>query len=176
MDQGNLEEFAELRSMPEDRGKDDDSCDQDFFEMPSFLDGSTQVPVSHAGGEFEELQEGIEAEMASKETQMDDMVDGYMEWCTEQELGAQLRARTDGEPEKMDILVVELFETYNRAVILNTGGRGVATALIKQGLVPCAPFEPKVLAVQSFVKSLCDLHGVPYRPYLCQQFTICYDL
>ncbi|KAJ7742756.1 hypothetical protein B0H14DRAFT_2407117 [Mycena olivaceomarginata] len=62
-------------------------------------------------------------------------------------------------------------------------------------MIPCAPDRPTVavkvrvlemyrvahvrcpqLAIQSFVKSLCDLHGVPYRPYLCQQFSIAYDL
>ncbi|KAJ7812234.1 hypothetical protein B0H14DRAFT_3090510 [Mycena olivaceomarginata] len=32
------------------------------------------------------------------------------------------------------------------------------------------------LAIQLFVKSLCDLHGVAFRPYLCQQFTVAYDL
>ncbi|KAJ7785440.1 hypothetical protein B0H14DRAFT_3095663 [Mycena olivaceomarginata] len=64
--------------------------------------------------------------------------------------------------------------------------------------MPCAPWDPTVainirvletylvthvhcphLAVQAFVKSLCDIHGVhfvPYRPYLCQQFSIAYDL
>ncbi|KAJ7708496.1 hypothetical protein B0H14DRAFT_3082218 [Mycena olivaceomarginata] len=58
-------------------------------------------------------------------------------------------------------------------------------------LFPCAPWEPSVaipvrvleayriqhvrcpqLAIQSFVKSLCDMHGVAYRPFLCQQFSI----
>ncbi|KAJ7326440.1 hypothetical protein DFH08DRAFT_916887 [Mycena albidolilacea] len=32
------------------------------------------------------------------------------------------------------------------------------------------------LAIQLFVKSLCDMHGTAYRPYLCQQFSIAYDL
>ncbi|KAJ7134936.1 hypothetical protein C8R43DRAFT_894728 [Mycena crocata] len=64
-----------------------------------------------------------------------------------------------------------------------------------EGLMPCAPYEPSVaikirvleayrvthvrcpqLAVQSFVKALCDMHGVAYKPYLCQQFSIAYDL
>ncbi|KAJ7782103.1 hypothetical protein B0H14DRAFT_3095747 [Mycena olivaceomarginata] len=64
-----------------------------------------------------------------------------------------------------------------------------------EGLIPSAPTAPTVainirvveayrvihvrcphLAVQAFVKSLCDIHGVPYRPYLCQQFSIAYDL
>ncbi|KAJ7880232.1 hypothetical protein B0H14DRAFT_3082710 [Mycena olivaceomarginata] len=64
-----------------------------------------------------------------------------------------------------------------------------------EGLIPCAPFRPSVaitvkvlevyrvaharcpqLAIQSFVKTLCDLHGTPYLPYLWKQFSICYDL
>ncbi|KAJ7083938.1 hypothetical protein B0H15DRAFT_923758 [Mycena belliarum] len=63
------------------------------------------------------------------------------------------------------------------------------------GLVPSAPWKCTVaikirvleayrvthvrcpqLAIQSFVKALCDMHGRPYRPYLCQQFSIAYDL
>jgi hypothetical protein len=66
-------------------------------------------------------------------------------------------------------------------VELDAGGAGVAAALIKQGLMPCAPWKPSVviatrvlelyrtthiqcpqLAIQSFVKSLCDLHGVSH--------------
>ncbi|KAJ7819079.1 hypothetical protein B0H14DRAFT_3089447 [Mycena olivaceomarginata] len=61
--------------------------------------------------------------------------------------------------------------------------------------MPCAPWKPTVaitvcvletyrvthvrcphLAIQAFVKALCDIQGVPYRPYLCQQFSIAYDL
>ncbi|KAJ7784074.1 hypothetical protein B0H14DRAFT_3095688 [Mycena olivaceomarginata] len=57
-----------------------------------------------------------------------------------------------------------------------------------QGLVPCSPWKPTAaittrvlevyrvaharcpqLAIQAFVKTLCDLHGVPYRPYLREQ-------
>jgi hypothetical protein len=67
--------------------------------------------------------------------------------------------------------------------------------MVRQGLIPCAPFSPTLafstrvielyrnshlrcphLAIQPFVKGLCDLHRVPFRPYLSQQFSICYDL
>ncbi|KAJ7663557.1 hypothetical protein B0H14DRAFT_2171035, partial [Mycena olivaceomarginata] len=67
--------------------------------------------------------------------------------------------------------------------------------LIMEGLIPSAPTSPTVainirvveayrviyvrcphLAVQAFVKSLCDIHRVPYHPYLCQQFSIAYNL
>ncbi|KAF8226332.1 hypothetical protein L208DRAFT_1302519, partial [Tricholoma matsutake] len=32
------------------------------------------------------------------------------------------------------------------------------------------------LTIQPFVKALCDLHGIPFQPYLSQQFSISYDL
>jgi hypothetical protein len=32
------------------------------------------------------------------------------------------------------------------------------------------------LAIQPFVKGLCDVHGIPFRPYLSIQFSICFDL
>ncbi|KAJ6543235.1 hypothetical protein DFH09DRAFT_829842, partial [Mycena vulgaris] len=63
------------------------------------------------------------------------------------------------------------------------------------GFIPCAPYKPDVaitirvleafrvlharapqLAIQPYVKSLCDLHGVTFRPYLSQQFSIAYDV
>lgn len=66
---------------------------------------------------------------------------------------------------------------------------------MREGLVPCAPHLPTLaitmrilelyriaslrcphLAINSFVKALCDLHGVPFRPYLRKQFSICFDI
>jgi hypothetical protein len=73
-------------------------------------------------------------------------------------------------------------ETHQFEATLDAGGNGVAAALIRQGLVPCAPFRPTIavltrvlelyrvthircpqLAVQSFCKSLSDLHEVSQR-------------
>ncbi|KAF8212965.1 hypothetical protein K438DRAFT_1566472 [Mycena galopus ATCC 62051] len=86
-------------------------------------------------------------------------------------------------------------DTSEVDVKLDSRGDGVAPALILEGLVPCAPFKPNVaiavrvlevfrvlharapqLAIQPYVKSLCDLHGVPFKPYLSQQFSIAYDV
>ncbi|KAJ7071763.1 hypothetical protein B0H15DRAFT_793326 [Mycena belliarum] len=91
-------------------------------------------------------------------------------------------------------LLIILPDTTDVGVKLKPAG-GIAAALVLEGLMPCAPWSPAVafkmrvlemyrvthvrcpqLAVQSFVKSLCDMHGVAYRPYLCQQFSIAYDL
>lgn len=70
----------------------------------------------------------------------------------------------------------------------------MAVSLILQGLIPSAPETPTVaftirvvemyrvsqlrcphFTVQPFVKSLCDLQGVPFRPNLSNQFSIAYD-
>jgi hypothetical protein len=71
----------------------------------------------------------------------------------------------------------------------------VCAALIRQGLLPCAPYSPTTAitiralelfrltnlrcphtTVHSFVKTLCDMHCVPYKLYLHRQFTIAFDL
>jgi hypothetical protein len=78
---------------------------------------------------------------------------------------------------------------------LAEGDQGIPAALVRQGLMPCAPFSPTLafstrllelyrnshlrcphLAIQPFIKGLCDLQGVSFRPYLSQQFSISYDL
>ena len=82
-----------------------------------------------------------------------------------------------------------------RRVSLRQGDSSVAAAFLGEGLIPCAPHLPTIaftihvlelfrntslrcphLAINSFVKSLCDLHGIPFCPYLCKQFSICFDV
>ncbi|KAF7342696.1 hypothetical protein MSAN_02027500 [Mycena sanguinolenta] len=125
--------------------------------------------------------------------QMDRLVSAYMAWCAEADLGS--RDETPAMVETMKITVVDLYDSNTLDVELSAGGTGVAAALIKQGLIPCSPWSPSVaistrvlelyrtthircpqLAIQAFVKSLCDLHGVPYRPHLRQQFSVTYDV
>ncbi|KAJ6603502.1 hypothetical protein DFH09DRAFT_899271 [Mycena vulgaris] len=86
-------------------------------------------------------------------------------------------------------------DTSDIEVKLDPTANGIASALILQGLMPCAPWTPTVairlrvleayrvthvrcpqLVIQSYVKALCDIHEVAYRPYLCQQFSIAYNL
>ena len=71
----------------------------------------------------------------------------------------------------------------------------MSAAFAHEGLIPCAPYLPTLtitvrvlelyrnsslrcphLSINSFVKALCDLHGVPFRPYLRKQFSICFDI
>ncbi|KAF8229074.1 hypothetical protein L208DRAFT_1288400 [Tricholoma matsutake] len=85
--------------------------------------------------------------------------------------------------------------TYQLDVVLAEGDQGIPAAFVQQGLMPCAPFSPSLafttqllelyrtshlrcphLAIQPFVKGLCNLHGVLFHPYLGQQFLISFDL
>ena len=71
----------------------------------------------------------------------------------------------------------------------------VTSAIVRHGLIPCSPYTPtaaftvRVLelyrvshnrcphfSVHAFIKTLCDLHASPFKPYLCRQFGISYDL
>ncbi|KAJ7236132.1 hypothetical protein C8J57DRAFT_1194406 [Mycena rebaudengoi] len=71
----------------------------------------------------------------------------------------------------------------------------ITSRLVELGYFPCSPNEPNVvittrtleifrvahlrspwLAIQPYVKTLCDIDGVPFRPYLSNQFSIAFDL
>ncbi|KAI6137849.1 hypothetical protein BKA82DRAFT_4334081 [Pisolithus tinctorius] len=70
-----------------------------------------------------------------------------------------------------------------------------AGALVCHGLIPCSPITPKVaitvqaldlyhtvrqrcphLSIQGYVKSLCDIHGVPFHNHRSRQFSIALDV
>ncbi|KAJ7075730.1 hypothetical protein B0H15DRAFT_791447 [Mycena belliarum] len=75
------------------------------------------------------------------------------------------------------------------------GEAGFSTNFVTHGYFPCSPHGTTVvitarvlelyritrlrcprLAIQPFVKSLCDLHGAPFRPYLSTQFSVAFDV
>ncbi|KAJ7023105.1 hypothetical protein C8F04DRAFT_1213346 [Mycena alexandri] len=75
------------------------------------------------------------------------------------------------------------------------GDEFVAAGLVSRGLFPCSSNSPNVvvttrtlevfraahlraprLTIQSFTRTLCDLHGVPFRPYLATQFSVAFDV
>ncbi|KAJ7813877.1 hypothetical protein B0H14DRAFT_3090238 [Mycena olivaceomarginata] len=75
------------------------------------------------------------------------------------------------------------------------GEHYVVSAYVGQGLMPATPYSPNVaitirtleifrvmqlccprLGVQAFVRALCDIHGVPPRPYLGAQFSVAFDV
>ncbi|KAJ7718379.1 hypothetical protein B0H14DRAFT_2643352 [Mycena olivaceomarginata] len=197
--------------------------DLDFDEdneirIEDVLDGTVAAEISHGGQELLDAARAIEEEREEETrnkhpkckdwrtrrdrverhvyafaSQMEDLVDMYIHWITENEPPPPV----EGEPGRGEcvVQVVDIFKTYTLDAVLDSSGRGIAASLIKQGLFPCAPWLLSVvittrtleffrathcrcphLAIQPFVKSLCDIHGVAYKPYLCQQFSITYNV
>ncbi|KAJ6474311.1 hypothetical protein C8R45DRAFT_935708 [Mycena sanguinolenta] len=189
MPEDQLENFRALRDFSDsqavDMGDDDNDMGHSFHNINDVLDGTIQMDVSHAGGEFiATLQDGIEKAVSKQRLlnpgRSHTEVGGRMESAdgpAEADLGTP-DSRAPTMVEEMKITVVDLYETSTMDVELNADGAGVAAALVKQGLIPCAPWTARCpqLAIQAFVKSLCDLHGMPYRPYLREQFSIAYDV
>ncbi|KAF8123664.1 hypothetical protein K438DRAFT_1792231 [Mycena galopus ATCC 62051] len=133
MTEENLDIFRALRAdIPEDCGEDqvDDDYEPNVLEIQDVLDGSTQINISHAGGEFvETLQDGLEEEMRRQkksvpdyrdrrdrtqilvngwDSQMERMVKAYMAWCAEANLGGA-REETPRMVEDFSITVVDLY-------------------------------------------------------------------
>ncbi|KAG6809366.1 hypothetical protein H0H92_000527 [Tricholoma furcatifolium] len=119
--------------------------------------------------------------------QMEGIVEAYIHWTYrggEEGLDQRPTSLLEGEIEGcMGLQIMDIFHP------------NVASAVLRHGLVPMAPLKPHLavsiralelyrvthlrsphLTVEPFVKSLCDLHRLPYRQYLAQQFSIAFDL
>ncbi|KAF5315642.1 hypothetical protein D9611_004979 [Ephemerocybe angulata] len=136
------------------------------------------------------------------EKQMQQMVWAFMRW---DELVGSRGFRSGGVPEHAfqerevqgtyKITVVDCFEIYTHLAELREGDQGVPAALLSQGLVPTAPYSPSTaftvrnlelyrslhlrspsLALQPYVKGLCDLQGLPFRRSYSDAFNNAYDL
>ncbi|KAJ3576382.1 hypothetical protein NP233_g487 [Leucocoprinus birnbaumii] len=118
--------------------------------------------------------------------QLDAMARSYLEWRKSIESGG---LDTADPPPPADV------GTGMTVTVVDTFWEGVAAAFVCLGLIPCAPKWPSLvittrllelyhktsarcpsLTIQPFVKSICDVHGLPYRPYLWEQFSFCYDV
>ncbi|THU99997.1 hypothetical protein K435DRAFT_794456 [Dendrothele bispora CBS 962.96] len=131
---------------------------------------------------------------------IEDMTRSYMSWYNklgEEGMGdVSLESEPDDGWEDVSIRVVDLFTCMQRRVpVLKRSGEILPASLVRQGMFPCSPSRPSVvitartleyyrvlylrcprLSIQPFVKTLCDIHGFPYQPYLSQQMSICFDL
>ncbi|KAJ7027063.1 hypothetical protein C8F04DRAFT_1189872, partial [Mycena alexandri] len=186
------DELQALRDIQDWDGGVDGNEDQEI-RLEDVLDGSTRVDISHDGGELREAirqeieeearrakikrpdwrtrQDRIKRRTEGFRKQMARLVDMYTIWVGKGEPSPD----TDGD---YPIRVVDLLDTYTLNAKLDSGGLGVAAAFVKQGLFPCAPYDPTVvittrtleffrhaharcprLSIQAFVKSLCDVHG-----------------
>ncbi|KIJ95214.1 hypothetical protein K443DRAFT_124935 [Laccaria amethystina LaAM-08-1] len=147
MDEAQRQKFDYIRE-PEPAEADDDWQDEPYnaMDIDSILKGTAVVDLSHEGGYY-------------------------------------------------PVKVLDTYASSRRKVALREGDFSVPAAFVCEGIIPCAPHLATLaitvhvlelyrnaslrcphLAINSFVKALCDLHGVLFRPYLRKQFSICFDV
>ncbi|KAJ7575456.1 hypothetical protein C8J56DRAFT_1063400 [Mycena floridula] len=121
--------------------------------------------------------------------QMETLVDAYMAWSAKEEYATAGEVKT-----YHNVKVIEVFSSYSATYVETSANKYIATALVCQGLFPCSPILnvavstatlelyhslfvwcPR-LPVQPFVKTLCDLLGIPFQHYLATQFSLAFDI
>ncbi|KAF8327310.1 hypothetical protein F5887DRAFT_1083856 [Amanita rubescens] len=198
-------------------GFEDVEMDESYMAEET-LDGTHLIDLSHAGGEFFELvnddmkrywrrtrkdastrKDRTENRISAFLAQMDAIVCSYKKWSyqmKDKDNPDAISKPSNEEVEGMGSIV--LFDTYKTCKTQYSMIRSdeyVSAALVRQGMIPSAPFRPKYafstcllalyrnlqcrcphLARQSFVKGLTDMQGLPYKPYYTVVFSICVDL
>ncbi|KAJ3734941.1 hypothetical protein DFJ43DRAFT_1130337 [Lentinula guzmanii] len=113
--------------------------------------------------------------------QVEPMTGAYMTWygtLGDEGVGGGLPGELSSEANSQTVIAVDIFRD-----------------LVRNGLCPCSPGIATVgittrtleifrlqslqcpqLSIKAFVKSLCDIQGVPFKPYLQVQFSIAFDV
>ncbi|KAG6819853.1 hypothetical protein H0H93_007997 [Arthromyces matolae] len=130
---------------------------------------------------------------------MEGMVRAYMAWNAEVGNCAMESAprTTSTEPAEgsMKVHVMDIFNSYSFHMDFIASDANILAAQLRHGLLPTAPSRPTFtfsirvvefyrlahlrsphFTIQPFVKTLCDAHRIPFRPYLSEQFSIAFDV
>ncbi|KAG6809552.1 hypothetical protein H0H92_015829 [Tricholoma furcatifolium] len=133
--------------------------------------------------------------------QMKGIVDSYMSWAARMgnaafcEKPAPSQSCAPVGEAWIPVQVMDTYETYLYKAYIYEDDPNVPAALVAHGLLPTAPLKPKFalsirvmelyrvthlrcphLTVEPFVKSLCDVHRIPFQPTLSNHFSIAFDL
>ncbi|KAJ7576036.1 hypothetical protein C8J56DRAFT_1007616 [Mycena floridula] len=88
-----------------------------------------------------------------------------MAWSAKEESTAEIRGHHQ-------VKVIDLFRLFPCSAIKISVAISTATLELYRSLFVRCPR----LTIQPFVKTLCDMHGVPYKPYLNTQFSVAFDV
>ncbi|KAJ3575677.1 hypothetical protein NP233_g931 [Leucocoprinus birnbaumii] len=125
------------------------------------------------------------------------MVDAYLAW--RQDVGEKgfenAAPPVDSPGDGFKVQVLDMFRIFTLSTGIRDPDTGISAALLQRGLVPCTPKRPSLavtvrvlefyrklhlrsphVSIQPYVKTLCDIFGIPFRSYLSEQFSICYDV
>ncbi|KAJ7888131.1 hypothetical protein B0H14DRAFT_3430321 [Mycena olivaceomarginata] len=187
MDDGDCEELSHLQSLADDDNfhAGDAPNFPDMVNIDNFLTGAEGADLSHAGGELGSLEQDIEEDLVEENKRRGSKREDWRMHRDQLEMLARPRSDNDQEEEIYEIQVVDMFETGSVEVRLDSWGKGIVPALVLAQLVPCVPWRPtvavKVRVLEAYLRHPCAVPPacdsiVAFRPYLCQQFSVAYDL
>ncbi|KAJ3717365.1 hypothetical protein C8R42DRAFT_644620 [Lentinula raphanica] len=123
--------------------------------------------------------------------QLDEIVEAYLDYCWKQENGLAADAVEEGA---ITIDVVDVFDISTKTIPCSTNGFQSAS-LVRSGIIPTSPLVHSLgftvrsinlyhklfvrcprLGMQSFSKSICDMHRIPFKPHLASQLSVAFDL
>ncbi|KAI6125686.1 hypothetical protein EDD16DRAFT_1703175 [Pisolithus croceorrhizus] len=176
----------------------------DVYDVASILDGSKSIDFSHGGGELRDLARDLFNDTKNIEDggwqkrrmdyrtrrdraqrridtfarEMPELVRAYLEWsansagrfCSETGRCRNTQMSTDSNDDQVQLYVLGIFCAEKRALQVRTEDYSVSSTLVHQGVVLLH------LSLQAFVKTISDLQGVQYRPYLTCLFSIALDV
>ncbi|KAG6826205.1 hypothetical protein H0H92_000724 [Tricholoma furcatifolium] len=130
--------------------------------------------------------------------QLEGMTDAYLQWARFNGVNAWGSAPASSqqgfEKGAMVVRVMDVYATYNYSAGIYEDDPNLPAVVVRHGLLPTSPlkinftFSIRVmelfrimhlrcphLAIEPFVKGLCDAHRIPFRQYYAQQFTVAFD-
>ncbi|KAI6138184.1 hypothetical protein BKA82DRAFT_4333280 [Pisolithus tinctorius] len=174
----------------------------EFQELTSGLLGEFWKSASQKIGgkrpDYRTFRDRTAKRTAAFNVQMGAMVEAYMAWSlirkgasgrgffdSDERRTREEQQRSDGvDTRLLSVLVLDVFCAEKTSITVGPTDRYLTSALVRHGLIPCSPITPKVaITVQAldlyhtgYVKSLCDIHGVPFHNHRSRQFSIALDV
>ncbi|KAK6975041.1 hypothetical protein R3P38DRAFT_3335209 [Favolaschia claudopus] len=139
----------------------------------------------------------VERRVLGFRAQQKKMVDAFMNFRAEQpHLGSgPPPANPESIQKEYTITVMDLLSTYKVDVPLVSGDHTIASCLVAQGVIPSSPWEPRfavairvlelyrlarlrcpALGIQAWVRTMADLHDLPFKESWTRWFSVCFDL
>ncbi|KAH7904826.1 hypothetical protein BJ138DRAFT_1119044 [Hygrophoropsis aurantiaca] len=174
--------------------------------MGDFWRLDQNLPDRHRRSENRTRRDCILRRTEAFDQQLPELTDGYLNWSLNRSKAGKKSFFEEFRRDENDVIndansgqwpikVIDVICAEAVTIKIIPSDVFIASALTRQGLIPCSPISPTVaitidalevyrvarlrsphFSIQAYVKTLCDLHGVEFHRYLSRQFSIAYDL
>ncbi|KAG0708391.1 hypothetical protein DFH29DRAFT_1045059 [Suillus ampliporus] len=174
--------------------------------MGDFWKGTTPKGHGPRRNDHRTRRDRVQRRVDAFDAQLPAITEAYLEWSLQRvrsgtrpgffhQMAKDALTEVGADSGSWTATIVDLFCAEKVTLTLKATDSFIASALVRQGVIPCSPISPSVavtvdalefyriahlrdphFSMQAFAKTLCDLHAVEYRHYLSHQLTIAFDL